>query len=184
MVRSVRRPHRSGRKKVTRRKKDTWKTPAANPVIREAWNNKLTTKQNYRNIGLSFDSNAVLAAEVTSQRNVIVGEARIVDGKVVMEEAVSYHPAVAGPAEPTPVIKALQELEERGTVREMTLSEEQFKMLSRLRSRHGADLEKMARDIRRNPYQHTVAQLTRLFKTFDRDYEIQSAKLSALGVPL
>eukprot|EP01139_Manchomonas_bermudensis_P015219 Amastigsp_a509744_1201.p2 type:complete len:186 gc:universal Amastigsp_a509744_1201:48-605(+) len=185
MVRSARRPHRNGRKKVTRRKKETWKTPAANPVIRAAWDNKKTLKQNYQALGLAFDSNGTVEEVKTPKPNVLVGEARIVDGKVIMDEP-RGQPAVVSAAEPTktPVIEALEELVSRGISRDMTVSEEEFKMLTALRKKYGTDVERMARDMRRNPYQHTAAQLTRLFKFYDKDAERMTARLTELGVEL
>ncbi|CAE7639382.1 NOP16 [Symbiodinium sp. KB8] len=136
---------RSGRRKVTRRLvSKPYKGGFRDPTMRESFDTKLTTAQNYAKIGLEGNPNG-LAQLKGSKSKQAIDSAQFVDIATIQEK-----------------------LHQPGKKSVNHMREEEIEYLERLRTAHGDNYKKMAVDVELNFQQLTAARLERRFQRLAR----------------
>ncbi|KCV70290.1 hypothetical protein H696_02620 [Fonticula alba] len=177
-----RRRTKNPNRKVTRRVSDRQKNiHIENPALREAWDKRLTLKQNFERLGLALDPNA--AAPLAQKP--FMDYLRPLDS--------------LGLAKPVEDPSVLEQFEERAskpdTVHIQRLTENEANRMLKFRQKYGSgivgdsskdDYVKMARDLKLNVYQLTANQIKKKLAALDAGlapipavYKMEYAKKAA-----
>ena len=153
MVKSSRRRVTKDTKSQKRRKKKMRHFGFMPPKgITEQWDNRKTLAQNYKEMGLLTDVNAIGKPKKEEK-----GGGGKAEAGEHGEEKVGYM---------IPILKEIEEAPAPAPYVPKSMGLPEQRILDRLMRKHGEDYEAMARDIKVNVHQQTVAQLKKRIALF------------------
>lgn len=129
------------------KKKNKIKVNINSKVIRKAWNESKTVKENFKGLGLMYNANNNKPAGQHPRTGSILSSSD--ENGMEIDEQTKNN-----------VIQKLEEEASHGMKRETHVSPGEAKFLWELIRAHGSNYEAMTRD-KRNYYQHTAKQLKR-----------------------